>query len=92
MSAKQADALETMVDLDLEKAAAPSLRGRLVSLDEPPPPDAKLFDKHFALLDERDHARTRSAAEGKKAKKGRPMAMEESKPDKPATRTGKEPK
>lgn len=86
MSANRADDRDTLMDLDSEEAATPSLRGRLVRLDEPPPADAKLFDKHFALLDERDHARSSKAVGGKKPKV-KPTAMEESKADK-STRRG----
>jgi len=86
MSAKRADDRDVLMDLDSEEAATPSLRGRLVSLDEPPPADAQIFDKHFALLDERDHARNPKAAGGKKPPKAKPTAMEEAEPEKSTRR------
>jgi hypothetical protein len=65
------------MDLDREEAET-SLRGKLVTLDETAPVDPEVFDKHFALLDERDHARSPKPTPDKK----RPMKMDESRPDK----------
>ncbi len=85
MSARRADNRDVLMDLDAQEVATPSLRGRLVTLDEPPPADAKLFDRHFALLDERDHAPSSRVASGKKPK-AKPTAMEESKAERPMGR------
>lgn len=58
------------------------LRGKLITLDEPPPVDAEVFDKHFALLDERDHARSQK----RKPDKQRPVSLEETRTDKESGR------
>jgi hypothetical protein len=59
------------------------LRGQLITLDEPPPIDAEIFDKYFALLDERDHARGQKTRPQK-----RPHSLEETKLDKEPDRRG----
>ena len=71
--------------MDMDEEATPALSG-LVSLDELPPVDAEMFDKHFALLDERDHGRGPKGSQ--RSDKKRPMALEEARPDKP-TRAGR---
>ena len=65
------------MEIDREEAET-SLRGKLVTLDEAAPVDPEVFDKYFALLDERDHARSQKPRPDKQ----KPMKMDESRPDK----------
>ena len=69
----------------MDESATPA-RYRLVTPQELPPADAKVFEEHFALLDERD-ARVPERPDGSRptARKPKPITLEE-KPPKEGTR------